>query len=137
MMRRLAVALAVVALVLPLGYLSNWLTRRACERNAARHVGAGIGAVGVPIFVLPASARGSADALRAAGLAVQPCQSSGAGFNCWPWGEVKSARTIAPYVMAVEWGFVKAPLSGLGTENRYLCLFGLAVQISHRELWIT
>jgi hypothetical protein len=139
MRRRLLVGGLAVASLVPAGYLSNLLTQRECERKAARQIALGIRADGVapsPVYVLPDSSAGSARALRAAGLTVRTCEGTRVPFDCFPWGDV-AARHVAPYLISVKWGFVAEPLAGRGAEARYVCIFGVAILVSERGLWVT
>jgi hypothetical protein len=138
---RLLISVVCVPALVPAGYLSNLVTRRICERRAAQEVVRGIQVPGMgrstTVYVLSESPAESAHLLEAVGLRVQPCRTKGAGFRCFPWGEVARARTVAPYVMSIKWGFVAAPLAGRGGETQYVCFFGFAIPISERGLWVT
>jgi hypothetical protein len=140
-MKRLTLrSLVVLVLLVPVGYLSNLVTKRACERRSARDAVAGIEQDGVRVpwvYVLNESPVNSASALTAVGTPVRPCKSKPSEFDCWPWVEIFPAETIRPYVVSVRSGFVAAPLAGRGTLTRYFCLFGIAVKVSEVSLWYT
>jgi hypothetical protein len=117
------------------GHLSNAATHRACERHAAHAVATRLR--GSPLVYQLGSPTPHGEArLREAGLTLRACRPGGA-FDCLPWASLDEPHRIAPYLMSVGWGVMTAPLSGRGTETRYLCLFGLAIPLSERETWVS
>ena len=138
-LRGFALAVAVGLL----GYLSNLVSVEHCEDATAREIAAEIGRC--EVFVLPDGApsgfpqyRGSNVILRRAGLTVRSCTQAGLATGaCFPWVGVARAKSVAPYILDVEWGFEGGPLGGYGSRSRFVTVFGFVVLRQDRFGWAT
>src|SRR5215475_5540069 len=129
---------AAVAFVL-LGYVSNAVSAGACEVAVAHRVATPLGK---DFFVLPESTSspdtypGSQAILRRAGFTPRRCsRAESVDGVCFPWAGVGHAKSVAPYVLEVDWGFVGEPLSGGGSHARVVAIFGFIVWQWNRGGW--
>lgn len=134
--RVMAAAVGLIAITVAGGYASNRASGPACERHAAAWL-ASTPMSGRAFNVL--NYRGDdAESLaifRAAGVA--GVRQTAPGVNAWPWAEVRHARSVAPFVMEVDYGWCAEPLVGQGGRRRYLCLFGRVIEIGDRTRWVS
>ena len=131
----------ITTLVIGAGYLSNLVTRPWCERDLMRAAVQDMGGgerMPVTVYVLPATAVRSENALRHLGVSTVRCIQSETGpgpFTCFPWAGVASHIGI-PFVVVVRWEYVAFPTSGHGNVTTFVCLFGLRVPVSERGIWV-
>ena len=137
--RRLAALAAVVAVVI-LGYVSDSVSADACEVAVAHRVA---GPLRRDFFVLPEPTSypdaypGSEAILRRAGFMPHACGAPFDGGVCYPWVGIAHARSIAPFVLEIDWGLVEAPLIGGGSHARIVAVFGFIVWQWNHGGWAT
>jgi hypothetical protein len=123
------------------GYASSYVSARRCETTTANRVARELGTRDV--FVLPDDDSlldnypGTPAILERAGFRLRRCESSGDQFDCFPWAGVTHAEVVGPFIVDVKWGYVAAPLSGLGVRTRYLTMFGIVIPVFDRSSWVT
>ena len=135
--------LAAALLVGLVGYLSNSVSAEHCEETTARGIVTHIGQRDV--FVLPDDGRSwfpqypdSEQILRRVGLTMRLCAQTGLATGaCFPWVGVARARSVGPYILEVEWGFVGSPLGGHRGRSRFLAVFGFIAFRQDRVGWAT
>ena len=122
-----------------LGYVSNSVSAAASEDAVAHRVA---GPLGRDFFVLAESESsrdtypGSQAILHRAGFTPRSCPRA-APFDgvCFPWVGVGHARSVAPYVLEIDWGEVHAPLGGEGGHARIVAIFGFIVYVWAHVGW--
>ena len=134
--------LLIVVLIL-LGYISDLISARICERRIARRIAFDI-YKGQEFFILRPKPD---DLIRLSGESLKIFQSVGAHahaytqgtttFDGFPWGDVHRATIRFPFIVSVHWGYVEAPLSGEGGSQMFLCLFGIAIPLFDSGGWVT
>ncbi|MBN2432432.1 MAG: hypothetical protein JXQ27_13230 [Acidobacteria bacterium] len=139
----LIIFLLAVGGVILLGYGSALLSSGAAERHTARWIAFDI-LDGGHFFVLQPKpddpSPNSVDSLRifrSVGAKANEYRRTGAEFDGFPWGDVHRAEIRGPFVAAVRYGYVGAPLSGEGGTRTYLCLFGWVLLLDQRAGWVT
>jgi hypothetical protein len=116
------------------GYLSDYASRSACERRTARLIAAGPMA-GRPFFVELQNGAEAARIFSDAGVTILPgTPNAQANF---PWGDVGKSHMTAPFLVDVDTGWAVAPLAGEGGTHRYLCLFGMTIDLGNRVTWVS
>jgi len=128
--KRLALAVScIVVTLVPLGYLSNWLSLKTCERQTVEWLVVYRG-MDQEIHHAPDSAQ---EIFRAAGVRVLPMGPEG---HSYPIANVDHAHIVLPFIVTVDYDSVGAPLAGDGRTRRFLCLFGYVVVIDDYMRWI-
>jgi hypothetical protein len=120
----------VVIAVVGAGYLSNALTYRECERQVARWLSQDV-MRGHEFTVL-----GDDDTPYLRKL----LDSVGARYRvdkAQPWGEIRPASMAIPFLVTVEYGWVFEDGIGEGGSRRFLCLFGIAIELGESVHWVT
>ena len=125
---------STLAVVCVMGFLSNRLSYGRCERRTA---------VGVVNTYLGGGAvhlnkREDADSraiFTSAGITILP--SPPPGIRSYPYAGVSRARSIAPFVVEVEYGWTTGPLCGEGHVRRFLCLFGYIIETRDDMTWVS
>ncbi len=119
----IGVAAAVIAVLL--GYASNVLTYRACERQVGYKVirVVGRGRVGVNARGFPDSER----ILRSVGFQASRCSDF-----CLepPTAAVEHAQSVAPFVVSVRWCASRSVGGGACLTTRFTTVFGRAIHLS-------
>jgi len=128
---RLAIGVLVIVAI---GYLSNCVSTKACERQVARWIAKDI-MNGRKFFVLPDRASRSLSVFKEVGARVEVYTSTAENFNGFPWGEVGSANFRWPFVVTVKWGYVQEPLGGHGGVRRFICFFGYPLELGNASSW--
>jgi hypothetical protein len=147
MTRRKLLYLKVIAFtvcgVIALGYISDFLSVRICERRIARWISFDI-YQGNKFFVLPPSSSYpmlfSPESLRifkSVGGNVHAYTQTGQYFDGFPWGDVHPATFRYPFIVSVRWGYVDAPLAGEGGTRHFICVLGFIVWSHESGGWIT
>lgn len=137
-----SVLLSFVVLII-LGYFSDWVSARSCEKRVARWVASGI-YQGRQFFILKPNPN---DPSPTSNESLQIFKSVGAKaceyiqttqeFNGFPWGDIHRAQIRYPFVVSVRWGYVAAPLSGTGGTRLFFCLFGFVIPVVDLGGWVT
>jgi hypothetical protein len=138
-LRLILIVLLAEALLIIAGFLSNPYGMRECERLVARWLAEDI-MRGQPFYILETDATPEIlEAFDSVGAQYvvfhrdspeplpQGTRYEGYPF---PWAELKPARSTMPFVVSVEWGWVLKPLYGTGHTRRFVCVFGVVI-----ELW--
>ncbi len=122
------------------GYISNLMTRNKCEvliaNKMLREFGSGQISLD-EINLIPPFPSTAADVLKAAGLKAKKCDSARLkSQGCFPWMEMES-RIRIPFVITIYWGGCDAPLSGIGYQSTFVCLFGKIIRLSEESVWVS
>jgi hypothetical protein len=124
--------LSVAAILLTAGYLSDRLSLGSCERRTAIAI-AKDEFGGRPFH----AGRYNEAEIRAifttAGIQTLSFVAGQAGLPC---AGITHARSVAPFVVDIEYGCTFGPLDGHGGIRRYFCLFGIPILIGDQMTWV-
>jgi hypothetical protein len=131
--RRVLVAVTcATTLLIAAGYLSNSLCSTTCEIRTAKWFAATVYS-GKPFCLGPDGKVESQAIFASAGI---PTSQNATGLP-YPWGEVRRAHSVAPFLVEVDYGWVAEPQIGEGGSLRYFCFFGYIIEIGDRVRWVT
>jgi hypothetical protein len=119
----LKIPILLIGSIIILGYISDFISARVCERRVARWIANDI-LGGMDFFVIPPHAEESLGIFQSIGANVHKYIQRSDRFDGFPWGEVRRAKIRYPFVVSVEWGYVSAPLAGMGCTRKFYCFFG-------------
>ena len=125
---------STLAIVCGMGFLSNRLSYAKCERRTAvsvvnTYLGGG------PVHLTQSNEADSRSIFTSAGITILP--SPPPGTWAYPYAGVRRARSVAPFVVEVEYGWTTGPLCGEGHVRRFLCLFGYAIEARDDMIWVS
>lgn len=129
--RRWLRVLAVVVVIIALGYLSAWCSAGDCERKQMEHL------TRFPPrdrqYVIPESraARQAWASWKAVGSTIAVYDPQRDGPHLIPWCSVEEALIWLPFLASVDYYWCKAPLVGSGGNLWYFCLFGLTFELGY------
>ncbi len=140
-LRLILIVLLAEALFVIAGFLSNPYGMRECERRVARWLAEDV-MRGQPFYILEDYATPELleifDSVGAQYVIYREddpealAQGNRYEGRPFPWADLGPARSTMPFVVSVEWGWVLEPLYGSGHTRRFVCVFGVVI-----ELWDT
>src|SRR5262245_9313567 len=128
---------AVLAGLTALGCASSKISVHACEIKTARWLGETV-PPGTPFFVR----HDEADPRRLAiwdeaGARYRIHDPKKDGPEHFPWCSIGRTETHFPFLVSVEYGWVRESLVGDGGKLWYLCFFGLTCELGRSISWMT
>jgi hypothetical protein len=126
----------VAAIVTATGYLSDRLSLAGCERRTAIDV-AKVELRGRPFHAGQYDEADTRAIFTEAGIASLPSLPLRRRDGL-PNARISHARSVGPFIVDVEYGCGSGgPTGGHGGIRRYVCLFGITVQIADHWTWLS
>ena len=120
-----------MAALIPLGYLSSWISTTACEKKTARIVVRALGP-GKKFFIRPEQTDEKRQTMwDSVGAVTAFYDASKDGPFHIPRGDLGGAVPMLPFFTSVDYFWIRAPEVGSGGTLWYFCLFGLVIELGH------
>ena len=134
-MRGIYRVLLGVLLVVIVGYISAFLARTKCEDKVADAIVARLNGTTRTVTVYPERSPDVVEILNRNGVGTTRCNAD-EPMSCYPTASVNRATVRAPFIVAVHSGFSGGFSAGDSATRRFLCVFGIIVELQTTDLII-